>query len=194
MPSIIAEAPTGESTALLSSGHSIEKRLYTSGDVEEGGTESFPRPPVKYFSKLWESYAVALEKNPLPVKAVTAFFILGLGDTAAQGVEALFGSNSGFDWWRAIRFGTFGFLGAPWAHYYYLFLDTAFPPTERPFTPVTIIKLVIDQGVQAPALLALIIAALALLKGIGIVGVKADLKAHYMNTLIANCTFLQKLS
>ena len=120
---------------------------------------------------------------------MTAFFILGLGDTAAQGVEHLRGSHTAFDWIRAIRFGAFGFLGAPWAHYYYFFLDHYFPPTEKPFTSVTAFKLFIDQGLQAPALLALIISCLALLKGTGIDGVKSDMQANYMKTLIANCKF-----
>lgn len=143
------------------------------------------------FTSIWVCYANLLDSHPLLVKAVTAFFILGLGDAAAQGVEHLRGSNNNmeaFDWIRAIRFGAFGFLGAPWAHYYYYFLDFYFPPTDKPFTTVTALKLLIDQGLQAPALLALIISCLALLKGTGLDGVRADMQAHYMNTLIANCT------
>lgn len=134
-------------------------------------------------------YQDKLDKNPLLVKAITAFFILGLGDAAAQGVENLRGSSDGFDYVRAIRFGAFGFLGTPWAHYYYFFLDKYFPPTEEPFSCVTLLKLFIDQGIQAPSLLALIISLLALLKGTGLSGVKMDMKANYVHTLIANCTY-----
>jgi peroxisomal membrane protein 2 len=149
-------------------------------------------------------YANLLHRHPLVVKAITAFFILGLGDAAAQGVEhwqitatatatadataATTTATTSLDWWRTIRFGSFGLLGAPWAHYYFLFLDTFFPPTEKPFTSTTAIKLFIDQGLQAPSLLAFIIAALAILKGTGFHGVIVDLQAHYINTLIANCT------
>ena len=166
-------------------------QLYTI-PAEELAKEQFHVNPIDEGAKsgAWAWYANLLDKNPLLVKAITAFFILGLGDAAAQGVENLRGSSiSVFDWIRAIRFGAFGFLGAPWAHYYYFFLDKYFPPTEKPFTPVTAIKLAIDQGLQAPALLAIIISTLALLKGSGISGVKDDMKAHFMSTLIANCMF-----
>ena len=153
-------------------------------EISEKEETQEPEESLNLFS--W--YAKLLDKYPLLVKAVTAFFILGLGDAAAQGVENLRGSDTPFDWIRAIRFGAFGLLGAPWAHYYYFFLDHFFPPTEKPFSSITALKLFIDQGIQAPTLLALIISCLALLKGIGLVGVRADMKAHYMNALIANCT------
>ena len=140
-------------------------------------------------------YQNMLNKKPLLVKAITAFFILGLGDAAAQGVEHIRGSfkyHSSFDFIRAIRFGAFGFLGTPWAHYYYFFMDEFFPPTEKPFSLITALKLFIDQGIQAPALLALIISLLAVLKGNGVAGIKVDMKANYMHTLIANCTYRRK--
>eukprot|EP00977_Amphora_coffeiformis_P013931 scaffold3806_cov169-Amphora_coffeaeformis.AAC.7 len=136
-------------------------------------------------------YQGMLDKKPLLVKAVTAFFILGLGDAAAQGVEHIRGSHPHvrFDIFRALRFGVFGFLGTPWAHYYYFFMDKCFPPTEKPFSFVTALKLFIDQGIQAPTLLAVIISLLAVLKGNGLAGIQSDMKANYMHTLIANCTY-----
>ena len=48
-------------------------------------------------------------------------------------------------------------------------------------------KVVIDQFVQAPALLALIIMGLALMEGRGISGMKMDMEKEYFYSLIQNC-------
>mmetsp|Transcript_17393 Transcript_17393/g.47488 ORF Transcript_17393/g.47488 Transcript_17393/m.47488 type:complete len:231 (-) Transcript_17393:167-859(-) len=140
-------------------------------------------------SSLWTHYNDLLDKNPLIVKGVTAFLILGLGDMGGQAVEHLRGTAAvnGVDWMRTIRFGMMGLVGAPWAHYYFSFLDYCFPPTtERPFSLTTWVKLLIDQGLQAPALLAIMISVLALFKGNGWDGVKSDMEAVYWKTLLAN--------
>mmetsp|Transcript_5377 Transcript_5377/g.7030 ORF Transcript_5377/g.7030 Transcript_5377/m.7030 type:complete len:255 (+) Transcript_5377:111-875(+) len=140
-------------------------------------------------SESWKEYNKNLDKNPLLLKCVTAFFVLGLGDLCGQGVEHLLGTSiaeGGVDWIRAVRFGLFGLVGAPWAHYYFYYLDYYLPPTENPFSLVTALKLFIDQGLQAPALLALIISALAILEGDGFEGVKQDMTESYWDALIAN--------
>ena len=187
--SLLEDAAKGPPSYTTTDDEEVAKEITNDEQIETMDDEYSSSSTTS--SSAWAWYANLLERHPLLVKAVTAFFILGLGDAAAQGVEHLRDSSSNmaaFDWIRAIRFGAFGFLGAPWAHYYYYFLDYYFPPTEKPFTTVTALKLLIDQGLQAPALLALIISCLALLKGTGLDGVKADMQAHYMNTLIANCT------
>lgn len=137
----------------------------------------------------WDSYMNILEKRPLLVKSVTAFFILGGGDLSGQAVEHLRGTAaySGVDWPRAARFATFGVLGTPWAHYYFHYLDYYFPPTLEPFTMTTAIKLLIDQGIQAPLLLAFIISALSIMKGEGFEGMKNDMSRNYVDALFANC-------
>jgi peroxisomal membrane protein 2 len=142
----------------------------------------------------WQRYNKALERNPLLVKSITAFFLLGGGDLCGQSLEHLLGRSSnagsvlvlGVDWPRAARFGMFGLLGAPWAHYFYFYLDKVLPPTEKPFTKTTLLKVCIDQGVQAPALLALMISTISILKGTGLQGVREDLARNYWTSLLAN--------
>ncbi|EEC50982.1 predicted protein [Phaeodactylum tricornutum CCAP 1055/1] len=118
-------------------------------------------------SETWDSYYFILEKHPLLVKSITAFFILGGGDLCGQGLEHWRGTAQvfGIDWVRAGRFAIFGLIGAPWSHYYFHYLDYFLPPSEHPFSVTTALKLLIDQGIQAPALLAVIISALSILKG-----------------------------
>ena len=50
------------------------------------------------------------------------------------------------------------------------------------------LKVIIDQGVQAPLLLAIMISALSLMKGDGIEGVFHDICKNFWTSLLANCT------
>jgi hypothetical protein len=47
----------------------------------------------------------------------------------------------------------------------------------------------IDQGIQAPALLALIIMGMSVMEGEGIEGAKQDMRHEYVSTLIKNCEY-----
>jgi hypothetical protein len=97
-------------------------------------------------SRIWGAYYDALTRRPLLIKSATALVLMVLADLSAQAVEHARGvyhngdSDDGggpIDWLRAMRFGVFGLIGAPWTHYYYSWLDAALPPTERPWTLTT---------------------------------------------------------
>jgi hypothetical protein len=49
------------------------------------------------------------------------------------------------------------------------------------------VKVAIDQFIQAPALLALIISGMSIMQGKGIDGMKLDMRHEYVSTLIKNC-------
>ena len=49
------------------------------------------------------------------------------------------------------------------------------------------VKVVIDQFLQAPALLAFMIMGMALMEGRGIDGVRVDMENQYVQALIKNC-------
>ena len=53
-----------------------------------------------------------------------------------------------------------------------------------------VVKVAIDQFIQAPALLALIITGLAFMEGRGINGIRTDMQEDYIYSLIQNCEFL----
>jgi peroxisomal membrane protein 2 len=155
---------------------------------------------------------VAVEKYPIRTKCITAWIIFIAADTLAQMIEyrltmvdhdnhlsSLTGSitiggtrNTNIDWIRALRFGALGLFGAPWSHYYFQWLDHHLPPSEEPFTRRTAIKVGIDQFVQAPILLAIMIFSLSLMKGQGFNGARQDLTNTFMISLIANCTIKKK--
>jgi peroxisomal membrane protein 2 len=154
-------------------------------------------------TNLWRRYSDLIDRRPLLTKAVTATILFLSADLIAQAIEHLLGrmpidqddDNSksgmvigGVDVPRAARFAAFGLIGAPWSHYYFLYLDRWLPPTEEPWTFRTLTKVVIDQFIQAPLLLAIMIGALSIMKGEGFRGVAHDLTVNFETTLIANCT------
>jgi peroxisomal membrane protein 2 len=79
-----------------------------------------------------------------------------------------------------------GLLGAPWSHYYFQFLDECLPPTPEPFTKTTLLKVFIDQFIQAPLLLLVMICSLSLMKFEGPQVVEKDLVESFWPGLIAN--------
>lgn len=100
---------------------------------------------------LWSAYNVALVTQPLLTKSITAGVIIGAGDAAAQQIERK-RTGENFDLVRYLRWAIFGLiLQGPWNHAFYLLLDSALPPTPEPFTLVTLMKVGIDQFIQACA-------------------------------------------
>lgn len=141
----------------------------------------------------WDAYNSALEKDPLIVKSVTAGIILGAADLAGQAFERQQSKNndSEINWARVSRFAIFGLvLQAPWNHFYYQVLDGKIPPTEDPFSATNMIKIVIDQFVQAPVFTVLIFVFLGLLEGKATAEIQSQLKKDYKDTIIANCEYL----
>ncbi|KAG7342842.1 Mpv17 / PMP22 family protein [Nitzschia inconspicua] len=156
-----------------------------------------PYTPPPCYKRLWNAYYNNLQQNPLVVKSITAFILLLLADLMAQGVEHLRGISEirhgqedaillPVNLLRSLRFGVFGFLGAPWTHYYYHWLDTVLPPTSNPWTWTTFVKVAVDQGIQAPAMLGLIISGLAFMEGRGWNGIANDMQQQYAEALIQN--------
>uniref|UniRef100_A0A7S2XVN5 Peroxisomal membrane protein 2 n=1 Tax=Fibrocapsa japonica TaxID=94617 RepID=A0A7S2XVN5_9STRA len=147
-------------------------------------------------SSLWDSYLAALESQPLITKSITAAAILPAADFSAQLLEKQKETDEksidskesdGIDAARVLRFSIFGLLlQAPWNHFYYLYLDSAIPPTEDAFTTTTAVKVFIDQFVQAPVFTVLIFVALGLLEGKALSSIRTQLKDDYWSTLQAN--------
>lgn len=154
------------------------------------GKASF-RPSLKLGVAAWEAYNSALEADPLIVKSVTAGVILGAADFAGQALEKVRSdkeSEKSVDFARAARFSVFGLvLQAPWNHFYYNILDSQIPPTEDPFSQTNIVKIVIDQFIQAPVFTVLIFAFLGFLEGKQLDDIKKQLQNDYPDTIVANC-------
>jgi hypothetical protein len=143
----------------------------------------------------WDAYNQALVANPLVVKSVTACGILGCADLAGQLFEKSKGSSKDIDYVRTLRFAFFGLvLQAPWNHFYYQVLDARIPPTEDPFSQTNILKVAIDQFIQAPIFTVLIFVFLGALEGKAISDIQKQLKEDYPSTIVANCEELDWMS
>jgi hypothetical protein len=187
-----------ETTSLLRS--SSAQHGYSNGNGTEDLPSSLARlqargelPSTLVCSPCWRKYNDLIESHPIAVKSLTGCVILSLGDMAGQLIEHLQRIHStgldvfNVDWVRVSRFAIFGLCGAPWSHYYFYYLDLYLPPTPQPFTRTTALKVIIDQFVQAPILLGVMISLLALLKGTGLIGILHDLRNTYGTALLANC-------
>jgi len=187
-------AGADESSSLLQHRHPTHREdSHTDTEALNEPTIPVPTEPLSISDHMkghWNSYVSIVERRPLLTKSITATIILGGADLCAQGLEHARGvaTTTGVDWPRAARFACFGLFGAPWSHYYFHWLDTCIPPSDQPCSPTTLAKVVIDQFIQAPILLAIMISMLSLMKGEGIQGVKHDMADNFVNALIANCT------
>ena len=136
----------------------------------------------------WSAYNAALvdPSTALLTKSVTAGVIIGAGDAAAQLVE---GSKTGaaFDGVRYLRWAIFGLvLQGPWNHAWYLTLDGLLPPTEDPFSLVTLEKVGLDQFFQAPIFTMVILCFFALVEGKGLAFAKNQIQEELGAILIKN--------
>lgn len=169
--------------------HSTQQPSHTDASSSVETTTTSPLSISDHVKSHWNSYVSIVERRPLVTKSITATFILGGADLCAQGLEHARGVASSLDWPRAARFACFGLFGAPWSHYYFHWLDTCIPPSDQPCSQTTLVKVFIDQFIQAPILLAIMISMLSIMKGQGFQGVENDMHDNFVNALIANCMY-----
>jgi peroxisomal membrane protein 2 len=77
-------------------------------------------------------------------------------------------------------------MAAPWNHFYYMLLDGQIPPTPDPLSATNVVKVLIDQFIQAPIFTVLIFAFLGTLEGKDGASIRRQLDDNYKDTIIAN--------
>ena len=187
--SVEDEAAIDDDPLSLHNGQHRHRRQAFSDAAESLTSNAVPRFLSRGISDHWDTYVAAVERRPLLTKSLTAVLIFSAADAFAQFLEHERGVSKVeiFDWPRCARFAAFGLFGAPWSHYYFHWLDKCLPPTPNPWTITTLQKVFIDQFIQAPILLAIMICALSLMKGEGLGGLKRDMSNSFLGALIANC-------
>jgi hypothetical protein len=169
--------------------HKNCNNLHSSSSSSSSSSSLLRLSPIE----IWDEYNMALNTDPLLVKSITAGVLLGAADLTGQLFENSTNekSNKEIDIIRTIRFAIFGLvLQAPWNHYYYLVLDGQIPPTpDEPFSMTNIIKVCIDQFIQAPIFTVLIFVFLGLCEGKALSSIKQQLDTDYKETIIANCKY-----
>jgi len=135
------------------------------------------------------AYSVAIEAYPLLTKSITSSILTSFADIVSQLIERRRAYNDDkitHDYKRTLRFGLFGLiLQAPWNHYWYLLLDL-WIPVAGPFTYTTLVKVLLDQFVQAPILTLLIYLFLGILEGKTLQKIQSLIKSSFINTMKKN--------
>ena len=129
-----------------------------------------------------DAYLKLLETNPLPTKALTSMFIVGVGDIGCQLV--LGEDDAKFDW---KRFFTFTFLGGalvgPTLHFWYGFLNKIIPGVG---TASALKRLAVDQTVFAASFIPIFMTSAMILEGNKLKDIPPAIKREWFPALLAN--------
>jgi hypothetical protein len=148
------------------------------------GQQRKPRPLNKRcLVKTWKNYQRSIETRPVLTKCLTSGVLTGLAEIVSQ----LLTHPNYLEIYQMLEFFLLGLvLQAPISHYYYLALDRSIPPTPRPWTWTTLIKLLIDQLFFCPSFLFAVFVFLDVLDGRSMSEMEQHLRNHFWSTLVTN--------
>eukprot|EP01091_Cochliopodium_minus_P016726 TRINITY_DN634_c0_g1_i1.p1 TRINITY_DN634_c0_g1~~TRINITY_DN634_c0_g1_i1.p1 ORF type:complete len:205 (+),score=63.50 TRINITY_DN634_c0_g1_i1:66-680(+) len=132
-------------------------------------------------SGIWKKYLQLLDTSPLITKSITSGVLVAGGDAVAQ----LFIEKAPtYDFGRTLRFGTFGtlFVG-PVMHKWYAVLQKLFPADNM---SSAVKKLMMDQVIFAPFIVASFFTGITLLEGQGFGEVKKKFQNSYLEAMKMN--------
>lgn len=147
---------------------------------------------------LFQGYMGLIHTHPLITKCATSAMIVPLGDLSAQAIETYKAKQTGakgndeeedlgIDWKRVLRFLIFGATLQPiWNHYYFQWFDHLIPPPSDPISLTNVLKVALDQGIQAPIFTVVIFAYLDLLEGKNLEETKAQIKRDFWPCITTN--------
>lgn len=130
-------------------------------------------------------YSAWVERSPIVAKSVTAASLTVAGDVVAQGIEGNFApGGAGPDLPRLARMGVWGLcIAGPLMHFWYRFLDTRIVGSG---VSGVVKKLVVDQSVWAPSIVAGFFTYSALAEGLGPGGAWQRLSDVYVPAMKMN--------
>eukprot|EP01116_Phalansterium_solitarium_P024131 TRINITY_DN8748_c0_g1_i1.p1 TRINITY_DN8748_c0_g1~~TRINITY_DN8748_c0_g1_i1.p1 ORF type:complete len:193 (+),score=72.28 TRINITY_DN8748_c0_g1_i1:68-646(+) len=135
----------------------------------------------------WKFYVHMLNALPIPTKAFTAALLTYTGNVITQKV---FEKQPRMNQARALKFVVFSLLLTPLSHYWYRFLDQAFPAEARKdkdgkkagFDVSVIKKLAADELLYDPFCLLFFFTVIGLLERQGPGQIVERIKANYWTT------------
>lgn len=150
---------------------------------------------------LFQGYMGLIHTHPLLTKCATSACIVPLGDLSAQVIETWKAKKAALaeekpkedlddmsiDWKRAVRFLIFGATLQPiWNHYYFQWFDGLIPPPADPVSMTNVLKVTLDQGIQAPIFTVIIFAYLDFLEGKNLQETKDQIKRDFWPCITTN--------
>nr|CAD7597229.1 unnamed protein product [Timema genevievae] len=128
-------------------------------------------------------YQTILTKHPYKVQSIQTSVLMLTGDVMAQRfVEKK--KLSDMDGYRSVCFTSIGFAIGPVLQYWYTILERIGGTNGRAITVVK--KVLMDQIIAAPLMLAIVITTITLLFGQDLAGVRAKFRQDYLAVLITN--------
>nr|CAD7433719.1 unnamed protein product [Timema monikensis] len=128
-------------------------------------------------------YQTVLTKHPYKVQSIQTSVLMLTGDVIAQRfVEKK--KLSEMDGYRTACFTSVGFAMGPVLQYWYTILERIAGTNGKAITVVK--KVLMDQIIAAPLLLAIVLTTITLLFGQDLAGVRAKFRQDYLAVLITN--------
>eukprot|EP00550_Attheya_septentrionalis_P006615 CAMPEP_0198291716 /NCGR_PEP_ID=MMETSP1449-20131203/9150_1 /TAXON_ID=420275 /ORGANISM="Attheya septentrionalis, Strain CCMP2084" /LENGTH=233 /DNA_ID=CAMNT_0043990395 /DNA_START=16 /DNA_END=717 /DNA_ORIENTATION=- len=122
----------------------------------------------------WAAYNDALDKSPLPTKALTSLFGWALGDLLAQ----IFITGGAFDMKRFITLSIFGLIyHGPSGHFFYNWLDSKIEGTGG---KDVFMKVAIDQVLWCPIFMTVFFTYLGLVNGDSLATIGTKIKTDLL--------------
>jgi len=127
-------------------------------------------------------------KHLLVTNTIVSGSLMGLGDYAQQSLERWTGNRAknDHDWKRTGRMTTVGLIAGPFVHGWYKFLDSALKGTSK---SIIVKKVLADQLVAAPSLLAGFFLGMGMLEGKSLALCVNELKEKFLFVFMIDCTF-----
>ena len=123
-------------------------------------------------------YGNLLETKPLITKSITTSLLMGLGDVIAQKIE----KAPEYNYKRTLRLATVGaVITGPSLHYWYKFLEGFCVGARAPIK-----KVIMDQLLFGPSIIAAFYISSGLLEGKKIENIKDDFRNSYLDVLKMN--------
>eukprot|EP01137_Pigoraptor_chileana_P030047 Opistho-2@16118 len=141
---------------------------------------------IPFYRRLFNAYNAALEKRPIPTKAVTSGVLFALGDVIAQKLST---EDSEFDFKRLARASAYGFaILGPLSHYHFNLLHwivvtrLGIRGAAMPFA-----KVALEQfGYWSPFILSVYITSMGLMEGLSVTEATRRLRERFWPTMKAN--------
>lgn len=131
-------------------------------------------------------YDQCIQRRPILVKCITSATLMAVGDSLSQVIEHHQNQQKdkfNFDYYRLGRMTAIGSIFGPLLHYWYGWLDKTITFTG---SKGAVSKVVLDQGLFAPAILAFVTVTVGASEGKSTTELKEIMQTSYLTSLKIN--------
>jgi protein Mpv17 len=143
---------------------------------------------LMFVNKILRKYSLLLEVQPIKTRCITTAVTMGVGDTISQLITKQ--KDEKWDKWRTARMSFVGFsLMGPCLYFWHRMLERKTIKYGISGTKGVVGKVIIDQLIYAPSMLASVLISLGLLEGRTKEQIFSSLSTSYFPILRTNYLF-----